>query len=134
MGGEREVSEWIESDEPCGMCRKPLLRRYFSGAQSVWSASTGVEWLCANEECGVSQLDFVRADEYRRGHRSGVGAMSGWIVQEWPHTAALGERWFAVPPPQKFQGQKRPNLKFFPSREDAEQYVRIQLEDEATLF
>jgi hypothetical protein len=48
--------------------------------------------------------------------------VNGWIVQEWPHSKALGERWIAFPP-QTAPDKPWPGLKFFASRDDAEAFV-----------
>jgi hypothetical protein len=44
--------------------------------------------------------------------------MSEWLIQEWPHSAALGERWVAVPPvtpPDK----PWPGIRWFASEDEA---------------
>lgn len=44
------------------------------------------------------------------------------LIVEWPHTRALGERWFVYPPVTP-SDQPRPTLKAFPSRQAAEVYA-----------
>ena len=44
------------------------------------------------------------------------------LIVEWPHTRALGERWFVYPPVMP-PDQPRPPLKSFSSREAAEAYA-----------
>jgi hypothetical protein len=39
-----------------------------------------------------------------------------WLIQEWPHSRALGERWVAFPLGVPAD-QKWPGLKFYASRE-----------------
>lgn len=49
------------------------------------------------------------------------------IVQEWPHTRALGERWIVFPPVTP-PDQKWPGLRFFPNRAAALAHAAMLVE------
>jgi hypothetical protein len=48
--------------------------------------------------------------------------MTNWIIQEWPHSRALGERWIAFPPTTP-PDQPWPGLRFFDTEDDARAYA-----------
>lgn len=51
-----------------------------------------------------------------------------WLVQEWPHTKSLGERWVCVPP-NTSHDRKWPGIKFFGAEEAARKFIAEQPQD-----
>lgn len=49
--------------------------------------------------------------------------IQGWIIQEWPHSAGLGDRWFAFPAPTPAD-EPWPGLKGFATRTEAVDYAK----------
>ena len=47
-----------------------------------------------------------------------------WLIQEWPHSRALGEKWVAFPQAVP-AGEKWPGLRFFDSHDEAVAALRL---------